>query len=112
MCARAWFCHSPAGDSTEVGERGATLSGGQKARIGLVRAPYSDAAVLLLDDPLSAVNAHVGEHIFLRPSAGGVKRGTVFWLCISCISCQDATESSGWSTGELLRVEGLLGCFE
>ncbi|KAI6365773.1 hypothetical protein MCOR25_005262 [Pyricularia grisea] len=64
------FIALPAGDSTEVGERGATLSGGQKARIGLARALYSEAGILLLDDPLSAVDAHVGEHIFSEAICG------------------------------------------
>ncbi|GAU92896.1 hypothetical protein RvY_04916-3 [Ramazzottius varieornatus] len=53
-----------AGDETEIGERGANLSGGQRQRISLARAVYSDADVILLDDPLSAVDAHVGKHIF------------------------------------------------
>lgn len=53
-----------AGDSTEVGEKGVQLSGGQKARISLARAVYSKADIYLLDDPLSAVDAHVGHHIF------------------------------------------------
>ena len=52
------------GDETLVGERGTILSGGQKARIGLARAVYSDADVYLLDDPLSAVDSTVGQHIF------------------------------------------------
>lgn len=47
-----------------VGERGASLSGGQKARIGLARAVYADADIYLLDDPLSAVDTAVGRHIF------------------------------------------------
>ncbi|KAI0233416.1 hypothetical protein L0F63_003025, partial [Massospora cicadina] len=54
------------GDQTEIGERGITLSGGQKARISLARAVYARADVYLLDDPLSAVDAHVGRHIFDR----------------------------------------------
>ncbi|XP_006872640.1 PREDICTED: ATP-binding cassette sub-family C member 11 [Chrysochloris asiatica] len=54
----------PFGDMTEVGERGLNLSGGQKQRISLARAVYSDREVYLLDDPLSAVDAHVGKHIF------------------------------------------------
>lgn len=51
------------GDMTEVGEKGIALSGGQKARLGLARAVYSRADVILLDDPLSAVDEHVQHHI-------------------------------------------------
>ena len=53
----------PDGDETEVGEKGISLSGGQKARLSLARAVYSRADVLLLDDPLSAVDQHVGRHL-------------------------------------------------
>ncbi|OQV17365.1 Canalicular multispecific organic anion transporter 2 [Hypsibius exemplaris] len=49
---------------TEIGEKGANLSGGQRQRVSLARAVYSDADVYFLDDPLSAVDAHVGKHIF------------------------------------------------
>uniref|UniRef100_A0A8C0R6Y4 ATP binding cassette subfamily C member 4 (PEL blood group) n=1 Tax=Canis lupus dingo TaxID=286419 RepID=A0A8C0R6Y4_CANLU len=52
------------GDLTVIGDRGATLSGGQKARINLARAVYQDADIYLLDDPLSAVDAEVGRHLF------------------------------------------------
>ncbi|XP_011615233.2 multidrug resistance-associated protein 1 [Takifugu rubripes] len=54
----------PAGDQTEIGEKGVNLSGGQKQRVSLARAIYCDRAVYLLDDPLSAVDAHVGKQIF------------------------------------------------
>ena len=58
----------PNGDQTLIGERGVTLSGGQKQRVSLARAVYADADVYLLDDSLSAVDAHVGaalvEHCF------------------------------------------------
>ena len=53
----------PNGDQTFVGERGATLSGGQRARISLARAIYLDVDLYLLDDPLSAVDLKVGQHI-------------------------------------------------
>ncbi|KAJ8344973.1 hypothetical protein SKAU_G00291660 [Synaphobranchus kaupii] len=56
----------PAGDATEIGEKGLNLSGGQKQRVSLARAVYCDRTVYLLDDPLSAVDAHVGQHIFDR----------------------------------------------
>ena len=52
------------GDLTEIGQRGVTLSGGQKARVGLARAVYSDADIYLLDDPLSAVDTKVGRRLF------------------------------------------------
>ncbi|KAL9978312.1 hypothetical protein ACROYT_G015811 [Oculina patagonica] len=52
------------GDLTEIGQRGVTLSGGQKARVGLARAVYSDADIYLLDDPLSAVDTKVGRKLF------------------------------------------------
>ncbi|NXQ53258.1 MRP1 protein, partial [Anthoscopus minutus] len=54
----------PSGDKTEIGEKGVNLSGGQKQRVSLARAVYCNADVYLLDDPLSAVDAHVGKHIF------------------------------------------------
>ena len=53
-----------AGDMTEIGEKGINLSGGQKQRVSLARAVYSNADVYLLDDPLSAVDAHVSRHLF------------------------------------------------
>ncbi|GFT36073.1 multidrug resistance-associated protein 1 [Nephila pilipes] len=54
----------PGGDLTEIGEKGVNLSGGQKQRVSLARAVYQDADIYLLDDPLSAVDSHVGSHIF------------------------------------------------
>uniref|UniRef100_A0A8D2L2R0 Uncharacterized protein n=1 Tax=Varanus komodoensis TaxID=61221 RepID=A0A8D2L2R0_VARKO len=54
----------PVGDQTEIGERGVNISGGQKQRVSLARAVYSNADLYLLDDPLSAVDVHVGKHLF------------------------------------------------
>ncbi|KAJ1445216.1 hypothetical protein M885DRAFT_626395 [Pelagophyceae sp. CCMP2097] len=70
----------PAGDATEVGERGITLSGGQQQRLALARCVYADADVYLLDDPLSAVDAHVGEHL-LRECVAGRLAGKTRLLC-------------------------------
>jgi ATP-binding cassette subfamily C (CFTR/MRP) protein 1 len=56
----------PDGDQTMVGERGISLSGGQKARLSLARAVYARADIYLMDDVLSAVDQHVGRHIINR----------------------------------------------
>jgi len=53
----------PNSDQTEIGERGITVSGGQKQRLNIARAIYFNADMVLMDDPLSAVDAHVGRHI-------------------------------------------------
>ncbi|XP_076148996.1 ATP-binding cassette sub-family C member 12-like [Alosa pseudoharengus] len=63
-CLKPDLAILPYGDKTEIGERGLNLSGGQKQRISLARAVYSNRDIYLLDDPLSAVDAHVGKHIF------------------------------------------------
>lgn len=66
----------PAGDETEVGERGITISGGQKARINLARAVYANNDIIFLDDVLSAVDAHVGRHIVEQCLCGLLKDKT------------------------------------
>ncbi|GJP36813.1 hypothetical protein CLOM_g21286 [Closterium sp. NIES-68] len=58
------------GDMAEIGERGINLSGGQKHRVALARAVYSQPDVVLLDDPLSAVDTHVGRHLFTECICG------------------------------------------
>ena len=52
------------GDNTEIGEKGVNLSGGQQQRVNLARAAYANSQIIIMDDPLSAVDAHVGSHIF------------------------------------------------
>ncbi|KAJ7286214.1 hypothetical protein C8J57DRAFT_1446843 [Mycena rebaudengoi] len=64
-----------AGDGTEVGEKGLTLSGGQKARITLARAVYSDAAILLLDDVLAALDVHTAKWIVDKCLRGDLIKG-------------------------------------
>ncbi|KAG3283750.1 multidrug resistance-associated protein 1-like [Ictidomys tridecemlineatus] len=68
----------PNGDQTEIGERGVNISGGQKQRVSLARAVYSGADIYLLDDPLSAVDVHVGKQLFEKVigSSGLLKNKT------------------------------------
>lgn len=67
------FTLLPQADQTIVGERGISLSGGQKARINLARCLYVDADIYLMDDPLSAVDTHVGRHLFDHAINGFLK---------------------------------------
>lgn len=77
MCAlERDFSLLPYGDRTIVGERGVSLSGGQRARINLARAVYKDADIYLLDDPLSAVDTHVGKQLFENCISGFLKEKT------------------------------------
>ncbi|KAF9270717.1 pleiotropic drug resistance ABC transporter [Marasmius fiardii PR-910] len=64
-----------AGDLTEIGEKGITLSGGQRARIALARAVYSQAKYILLDDPLAAVDMHTAQHLVVKCFSGELMRG-------------------------------------
>ncbi|EIW62518.1 multidrug resistance-associated ABC transporter [Trametes versicolor FP-101664 SS1] len=69
-----------AGDQTEVGEKGITLSGGQKARLTLARAVYSSADILLLDDVLAALDVHTGRWIVDQCFKGDLVRGRTVLL--------------------------------
>ncbi|XP_072037224.1 ATP-binding cassette sub-family C member 9-like isoform X2 [Amphiura filiformis] len=60
----------PGGDRTEIGEKGINLSGGQKQRVSVARAVYSAKDIVILDDPLSALDVHVGAHVFQQALVG------------------------------------------
>lgn len=102
------FSLLPGGDLAEIGERvrrksrtvrsyrllyfystqGINLSGGQKQRISLARAVYQNCDVYLLDDPLSAVDVHVGKHIFENViGPNGLLKDKVRQIWLSCLFC-------------------------
>ncbi|XP_067646367.1 probable multidrug resistance-associated protein lethal(2)03659 [Eurosta solidaginis] len=105
----------PYGDKTIVGERGASLSGGQKARISLARACYRKADIYLLDDPLSAVDTHVGRHLFDQCMRGFLRDEIVilsthqlqFLEQADVIVIMDKGKISAVGTYELMRRSGL-----
>ncbi|PAV58193.1 hypothetical protein WR25_11795 isoform B [Diploscapter pachys] len=112
------IAHLPGGDQTEIGEKGINLSGGQKQRISLARAVYANTDIILLDDPLSAVDAHVGKHIFenvISSKTGMLKDKTRIFVthglaflkhCDQIIVMKDGKicESGGYN--ELLSQQG------
>ncbi|XP_047388734.1 ATP-binding cassette sub-family C member 6 isoform X2 [Sciurus carolinensis] len=114
----------PAGIHTPIGEQGMNLSGGQKQRLSLARAVYRKAAVYLLDDPLAALDAHVGQHVFTRViGPGGLLQGTTRILVTHTLHVLPQadwivvlTEGAIAETGtyqELLRRKGaLMGLLE
>ncbi|KAM7294491.1 ATP-binding cassette sub-family C member 2 [Ixodes scapularis] len=76
----------PAGDLTEVGEKGETLSGGQKQRINLARAAYHKADIYLLDDPLSALDAVVAKKVFKEViGKKGILRSQSSWQLVRAL---------------------------
>lgn len=108
------------GDSTEVGEKGITLSGGQKQRVAIARAVYSQADIVILDDCLSAVDAHTAKHLHEHCISGEyMKDRTVILvthhvgLCLQSASYVVALEESGSvaAVGKPLEVikSGVLG---
>ncbi|XP_022879360.1 ABC transporter C family member 2-like isoform X2 [Olea europaea var. sylvestris] len=66
----------PGGDLTEIGERGVNISGGQKQRVSMARAVYSNSDVYVFDDPLSALDAHVGRQVFEKCIRGELRGKT------------------------------------
>ncbi|KAK2950278.1 Multidrug resistance-associated protein [Blattamonas nauphoetae] len=81
VCAlEADFKTLSAGDQTAIGEKGVNLSGGQKARIQLARSIYSERDIYVLDDPLSAVDAHVGRYLMEECICGVLKGKTVLLM--------------------------------
>ena len=73
-------------DETEVGEKGTSLSGGQKARIALARAFYSRAKHILIDDALSAVDAHTARHLVERCFRGPLAKGRTIILVTHAVT--------------------------
>lgn len=125
--ARYWECIERAelpadlallqnGDMTEIGERGVTLSGGQKQRVNIARALYYNAEIICLDDPLSAVDAHVGKALFnnailpLRAAGKTVLLVThaIQYLpeCDKIISMDDGHIEEIGTYDELMRARG------
>ena len=66
----------PGGDLTEIGEKGINLSGGQKARVSLARAVYADRDIVLMDDPISALDSNVKKQVFEQVLLGELRHKT------------------------------------
>jgi ABC-type multidrug transport system fused ATPase/permease subunit len=95
----------PNGDATEIGDRGVTLSGGQKQRVSIARAVYADADVYLLDDPLSAVDSHVGRALFER-CIRGVLSGKTVVLVTNALQYLPYADNVLWMEGGRVRAQG------
>uniref|UniRef100_A0A6Q2XDW5 ATP-binding cassette sub-family C member 5 n=1 Tax=Esox lucius TaxID=8010 RepID=A0A6Q2XDW5_ESOLU len=114
-CLRPDLAILPNADLTEIGERGANLSGGQRQRISLARALYSDRAIYILDDPLSALDAHVGNHIFNNAIKKQLRHKTIIFVthqlqylvdCDDVIFMRDGSITEQGSHEDLMRLNG------
>ncbi|KAH7906916.1 P-loop containing nucleoside triphosphate hydrolase protein [Hygrophoropsis aurantiaca] len=95
-----------AGDQTEVGEKGLTLSGGQKARVTLARAIYSSAQILLLDDVLAALDVHTSKWIVNKCLAGDLVQGRTVLLVTHNVAMASSVAHFMVSLGANGRVVG------
>uniref|UniRef100_A0A671RF61 ATP-binding cassette sub-family C member 5 n=1 Tax=Sinocyclocheilus anshuiensis TaxID=1608454 RepID=A0A671RF61_9TELE len=114
-CLRLDLAILPNADLTEIGERGANLSGGQRQRISLARALYSNGDIYILDDPLSALDAHVGNHIFNNAIRKHLRGKTVIFVthqlqylvdCDDVIVMRDGSITEQGSHEDLMNVNG------
>ncbi|XP_051952983.1 ATP-binding cassette sub-family C member 5-like [Xyrauchen texanus] len=114
-CLRPDLAILPNADLTEIGERGANLSGGQRQRISLARALYSNRDIYILDDPLSALDAHVGNHIFNNAIRKQLRGKTVIFVthqlqylvdCDDVIFMRDGSITEQGSHEDLMNLNG------
>uniref|UniRef100_A0A8C1G1H3 ATP-binding cassette sub-family C member 5 n=1 Tax=Cyprinus carpio TaxID=7962 RepID=A0A8C1G1H3_CYPCA len=114
-CLRLDLALLPDADLTEIGERGANLSGGQRQRISLARALYSNRDIYILDDPLSALDAHVGNHIFNNAIRKHLRGKTVIFVthqlqylvdCDDVIVMRDGSITEQGSHEDLMNLNG------
>lgn len=96
------------GDLTEIGERGITMSGGQKQRVSIARAVYADADVYLMDDPLSAVDAHVGKALFEGCLTGALAGRTIV-LVSNAIHYLSHADKVIWLENGTIKA---MGCYD
>ncbi|XP_076451201.1 multidrug resistance-associated protein 1-like [Babylonia areolata] len=112
----------PNGDHTEIGDKGINLSGGQRQRVSLARAVYADHDIYLFDDPLSAVDSHVGKHLFrkiisdkgvLRHKTRVLVTHAVHWLPLvdTVILLQEGRIVESGSYLQLMKRDGPLAQF-
>ncbi|KAL4488820.1 hypothetical protein ABPG72_016473 [Tetrahymena utriculariae] len=94
----------PLGDLTEIGERGVNLSGGQKQRIGIARAVYSNADIYLIDDCLSALDAHVGKLIFYDIICGELEEKTVIFVTHAIHFIEDIEKIIVLKEGQIINT--------
>jgi len=104
-CLEQDFKELSHGDLTEVGERGVNLSGGQKARISLARAVYAQTDIVLLDDPVSALDVNVRKRIFENVFKGLLK-GKTRVLCTHAIEFLQLADKVIVMKGGRIAVQG------